>query len=65
MAAKKWWENDFWQTVADDSVITLWVKNFIKIALSRTVSEMCISAFYAEIQHGHLDSSISIYLPCL
>ena len=52
MATKKWRENDFWQTVADDSVITLWIKNFTEIALSRTISEMCIFAFYAKIQYG-------------
>ena len=46
MAAKKWRENDFWQNIADDSVYThntLRVKNFIKMAVSRTVSK--INAF--------------------
>ena len=36
---QKWRENDFWDTVAEDSVHTLWVKNFVKITLSRTISE--------------------------
>ena len=43
MAAKKWRENDFWQYIADDSVCTLWVKNFVKMAVSHTVSK--INAF--------------------
>ena len=30
---QKWWENDVWETVADDSVNTLGVKNFVKIVL--------------------------------
>ena len=40
MAAKKWWGNDFWQNIADDTVYTLLVKNFIEMAVSRTVSEI-------------------------
>ena len=31
---QKWRENDFWQTVADDSVYTLRVKKFIGVALA-------------------------------
>ena len=35
------------------SADTLWVKTFIEIALSRTVSKInAILNFYAEIQHG-------------
>ena len=35
------------------SADTLWVKNFIKIALYRTVfQDKCVLAFYAEIQDG-------------
>ena len=37
---QKWWENHFRQKVANNSTHTLWVKNFIKIVLSRTVSEI-------------------------
>ena len=51
MATKKWQENYFWEKSPVDSADTLRVKNFIKIALSRTVIEM--NAFYAEIQDGH------------
>ena len=40
MAAKKWRENDFWQNIADDSVYTLRVKNFVEIALSHTISKI-------------------------
>ena len=40
---QKWWENNFWQKVAADSVHTLRIKNFVEIALSHTVSE--INAF--------------------
>ena len=40
MAAKKWWGNDFWQNIADDTMYTLLVKNFSEMAVSRTVSEI-------------------------
>ena len=43
MAAKNWQENDSWEKSAVDSANTLWVKKFVKITLSRTVSE--INAF--------------------
>ena len=43
MAAKKWRENDFWQNIADDTVYTLGVKNFVEMAVSHTISE--INAF--------------------
>ena len=33
MAAKKWRENDFWQNIADDTVYTLRVKNFVEMAV--------------------------------
>ena len=32
--------NDFWPNFADDSVYTLRVKNFVKIAVARSVSEI-------------------------
>ena len=35
-----WQENDFWQKVADDSLYTLWVKNFVEITLPCTISEI-------------------------
>ena len=36
------------------SADTLWVKNFVEIALSRSVSKIdAFFAFYAEIQDGH------------
>ena len=38
MAAKKCRENDFWQNIADDYVYTLWVQNFVEMAVSRTMS---------------------------
>ena len=37
---QKWWEKDFWEESSVDSADTLWVKNFIKIALSCSVSEI-------------------------
>ena len=37
---QKWQENNFRQKVAADSVYALWVKNFIEITLSCTVSKM-------------------------
>ena len=42
--------NDFGENLPVDSEHTLRVKNFIKIALARSVSE--INVFYAEIQDG-------------
>ena len=48
------WENDFWGKSQVDSADTLWVKSFVKITLSRSVSEInTFLAFYAEIQNGH------------
>ena len=43
MATKRGMKMNFWQTVADDSVNTLQVKNFVEITLSLTISE--INAF--------------------
>ena len=37
---QKWLENDFWEKSSIDSANTLRVKNFIEIALSRSVSEI-------------------------
>ena len=37
---QKWQENDFWEKLSVDSVDSLWVKNFIEITLSHTVSEI-------------------------
>ena len=40
---QKWRENDFCEKSLVDSADSLWVKNFIEIALSRSISE--INAF--------------------
>ena len=40
MATKKWWESDFCKMSPVHSADTLWVQNFVEIALSHTVSEM-------------------------
>ena len=40
MATKKWWESDFWKMLPVHSANTLRVQNFVKIALSRTVSKI-------------------------
>ena len=37
---QKWRENDFWEKSPVESTNTLWVKNFVKIALSCSVSEI-------------------------
>ena len=50
MATQKWRESDFCKTSPVHSADTMKVKNFVEIALSRTVSE--INALYAEIQDG-------------
>ena len=40
MATKKWWESDFCKMSPVHSADTLWVQNFVEIALSHTISEM-------------------------
>ena len=37
---QKLWENDFWENLTVDSADTLRVKNFVEIALSRSISEI-------------------------
>ena len=37
---QKWQENNFSEKWVVDSAATLWVKNFVKIALSRSISEI-------------------------
>ena len=37
---KKWRENDFWEKSTVDPADSLWVKYFVEIALSHTVSEI-------------------------
>ena len=37
---QKWRENDLWKKLLVASAGTLWVKNFVKMALSRSVSEI-------------------------
>ena len=36
---QKWWENNFGGKSPEDFADTYWIKNFIEIALSRSVSE--------------------------
>ena len=43
----------FLERVADDSVYTLWAKNFVKITLSYTVSQIKAFCIYIEIQDDH------------
>ena len=53
MAAKSGGKKLFCKKLPVDSADTLWVKNFIEIALSHPVSETNVFfAFYAEIQDG-------------
>ena len=44
-AAKSGGKAIFWEKSSVDSVYTLWVKNFVGIALSHTVSEISVFAF--------------------
>ena len=37
---QKWQKNDFWENSPLQSAVTLWVKNFVEIALSRTIIEI-------------------------
>ena len=49
IAAKNGGENEFWES-GQLTTDTLWVKNFVKIALSRTVSKIkAFLPFYAKI----------------
>ena len=41
---QKWQENNFCKKMPVDSAATLWVKNFIEIALSRSISEVVFFA---------------------
>ena len=51
---QKWWENDFWEKSPVDSPDNLWVKNFVEIALSCSISEINgFFVFNTEIQDGH------------
>ena len=47
---QKWRENDFGENLAVDSADTLWVQNFIEIAVAHTVSE--INTFLRFTQDG-------------
>ena len=47
---QKWREKDFWENSPVDSLDTLWVKKFVKITLSRTVSE--INAFFCVLRRN-------------
>ena len=42
---QKCWKNDFCEKSPVDSANTLWVKNFVEIALSRSVSEINVFPF--------------------
>ena len=37
---QKWRKSDFCEKLPVDSAATLWIKNFVQIALSRSVSEI-------------------------
>ena len=45
-------KNFFFKTSPVDSAYTLWVKNFVEIAPSCTVSKISVFIFHAEIQDG-------------
>ena len=49
---QKWRKNDFWQKMTEDSVDILWIKIFVEMALSCTISEMneVFFLFYTESQ---------------
>ena len=53
---QKWRENDFWGKSPVDSGDTLRVKNFVKIALSRSISE--INAFLCFTQKFKATKSV-------
>ena len=43
---QKWRENDFWKKWLIDFPDTLWVKHFVKIAPSRSVSKINVLIFF-------------------
>ena len=43
---QKWRENDFWEKSPVHSADTLWVKNFVEIALSRSVSQISVFLYF-------------------
>ena len=45
---QKWWENDFCEKLPVDYAVTRWVKNFVKTALSYTVSEKNVVLCFAQ-----------------
>ena len=45
---QKWRENDFGETLPVDSADTLWVENFVEIALARSVSEINASLRFTQ-----------------
>ena len=49
---QKWLESDFCKMSPVDCSYTLQAKNFVKIALSRTISKVSVLTFHAEIQDG-------------
>ena len=53
---QKWQENNVWETVANDSMNTLGLKNFVKISLSCTVSK--ISTFLHFTQKFNMASQM-------
>ena len=53
MAAKSGGKTLFCKKLPVYSVDTLWVKNFVEIALSRCFQDKLTFAFYVEIQDGH------------
>ena len=61
---QKWWESNFCLKLPVDASYTLWAKNFIEIALSRTVFEISVFTFHTEIQDGR-QSLVSLRLQIL
>ena len=50
---QKWWENDFWETVADDSVYTLGGQKFCRNrSISHCFQDKHVFVYYVEIQNG-------------
>ena len=45
---QKWGENDFWKKSPVDSADNLWVKNFVEIALSRSISKINVFLHFTQ-----------------
>ena len=56
---QNWREKDFWKKSQVDSAYTLWIKNFVEIALARSISEINVWLRFTILGKSH--SRLCIY----